>query len=1722
MTATINSGGLTDDNTLTVTGAIISSNLSSVSIHVFDGSTDLGPVTIDGSGNWSLTTNPLPDGLHTFTAVATGNFFNSPITAGPVTAIVDTLPPTVAVNIVDASLSDSDNSSVVTFTFSEKVSDATFAGLASGAGITVTGGTLSALTWNAGHTAATATFTATDGNETTGSVTVDANSYTDVAGNLGSNGTASVPIDTQNPTLFLNIVDGSLNDVDNSSVVTFTFSEVPVGFDASDITASHGTVTGLTQDLVGDPSGKTYKATFTADNDFTGAGSVSVAPGSYTDAALNLGGPGSGNVTIDTLAPGMTISTDDSVLKIGDVAHLTFTLDEPATNFDVTDIVVTGGTLSNFAIVDATHYTANFTPSPQSTTAATVDVAGGTFTDVAGNDNTAAPQLIMTVDTVSAATWSLTGDTGVTEGNPASYTVHLAGTLQAGETATIHLGLTNVDTTSADYASFTTAVTTAIGARTDVSFNAGTGTLTYTGNGSTPMTDLVINLGAINDSLVEGPESYTVALTTPGTTTGAPVALGAANSVTTTITDANTTTWSLTGDTGVTEGNPASYTVHLAGTLQAGETATIHLGLTNVDTTSADYASFTTAVTTAIGARTDVSFNAGTGTLTYTGNGSTPMTDLVINLGAINDSLVEGPESYTVALTTPGTTTGAPVALGAANSVTTTITDANTTTWSLTGDTGVTEGNPASYTVHLAGTLQAGETATIHLGLTNVDTTSADYASFTTAVTTAIGARTDVSFNAGTGTLTYTGNGSTPMTDLVINLGAINDSLVEGPESYTVALTTPGTTTGAPVALGAANSVTTTITDANTTTWSLTGDTGVTEGNPASYTVHLAGTLQAGENASIVLSLTNNTTNPDGSDLATEAQFDAAVAAAVATYNAVPAQGTLSYDSSTNKLTFTSDGHSMGNLVINLTAVNDTQLEANEQYTVAIATPTTTTGTPLALGTTSVTTTIVDNDPAAGAPITLQVDEAALLTGSNPALTAEVASSPLSFSAAGFNLTSFAFSNDISGLVKDLNSDGTQDIFWVRDSGTQISGYLDAAHTVLADRLTLNAPSSIAAGATGSVTVTETLSAALKNPSGIGAQVSSLGNVGVVATDTNGDTATGTVNLNVKDDTPKADLVSTSIAPTDSKTNVMLILDLSGSMNDPSGLTGLSRLDVEKAAVNELLEQYDSRGDVMVRLVTFSDSATASGSAWMTVAAAKAALTGLTAGGNTNYDAGLLTTMSAFTASGALSGPGTQNVSYFLSDGVPTVGSDWPQISGTQTTSGIQTNEQAVWESFLTTNKIISYAFGVGSGVTTSTLDPIAFDPAPGTQLADTPIIVTNLSELTSALAFSVPPTSGAFVAGINGAIAGSFGADGGHIQSITVDGETYTFNPTTNTITPSGGGTPSFAYDGTTHTLTVDTDTSAVGGELAITMTTGAFTFQPTSSFTSESVGYVLVDNDGDTAGNTLTFTASSVADHAPIVRDDHVITNISGGSAAIAIPSSALLYNDADADGQAIAVTATSGASDGSVSPASGSPIATVTFTDNGNSNGGSFVYTGSTTSPLASDTGIVTVDRSQTGTTLTGTDFGEILIGRDGTNNAINANGGNDVLIGGAGNDTLNGGAGADMLTGGSGNDTFVFKAITDSQPGAAHFDTIIDFTHNSDHIDTTAIAGATIVQGSVVTASTVAANSISWFVDNAHNETIVYVNTTATANHVDMEIHLTGTNINLSGSDILHHA
>ena len=146
------------------------------------------------------------------------------------------------------------------------------------------------------------------------------------------------------------------------------------------------------------------------------------------------------------------------------------------------------------------------------------------------------------------------------------------------------------------------------------------------------------------------------------------------------------------------------------------------------------------------------------------------------------------------------------------------------------------------------------------------------------AVNTAIGGRTDLSFDAATGTLTYSGDGN-PMANLVISLDTVDDRLVEGTEDFKVVLSDPGTTTVSDITLGASEAPTT-ILDNDRRPGRSAALATVTEGNTASYTV-IVRHAAVGRGRLDRVSLANEDHERDGSDLATEAQFDAAVEAAV-------------------------------------------------------------------------------------------------------------------------------------------------------------------------------------------------------------------------------------------------------------------------------------------------------------------------------------------------------------------------------------------------------------------------------------------------------------------------------------------------------------------------------------------------------------------------------------------------------------------------------------------------------------------------------------------------------------------------------------------------------------------------------------------------------------------------------------------------------------------------
>ncbi|MCR3930936.1 Ig-like domain-containing protein [Aeromonas caviae] len=340
-----------------------------------------GLTTADGGKTWTATFTPTPgfEGTASVT-VNSGSYTDlngNAGTGGSDRAPVDTAAPSVEVNIVDDKLTVGETSPV-TFTFSEKVTGFELGDL------TVEGGTVTGLTTADGGKTWTATFTPTPGFEGTASVTVNSGSYTDLNGNAGTGGSDRAPVDTAAPSVEVNIVDDKLT-VGETSPVTFTFSEKVTGFELGDLTVVGGTVTGLTSS----DGGKTWTGTFTPTPGYTGEASVTVKDGSYTDLNGNVGTGGSDDTAIDTLAPSVVVNIVDPQIIAGETSDVTFTFSEQVTGFELGDLTVVGGTVTDLKTTDGGKtWTGTFTPTPGFEGTASVTVNEGSYTDLAGNAGT--------------------------------------------------------------------------------------------------------------------------------------------------------------------------------------------------------------------------------------------------------------------------------------------------------------------------------------------------------------------------------------------------------------------------------------------------------------------------------------------------------------------------------------------------------------------------------------------------------------------------------------------------------------------------------------------------------------------------------------------------------------------------------------------------------------------------------------------------------------------------------------------------------------------------------------------------------------------------------------------------------------------------------------------------------------------------------------------------------------------------------------------------------------------------------------------------------------------------------------------------------------------------------------------------------------------------------------------------------------------------------------
>ena len=335
----------------------------------------------------------------------------------------------------------------------------------------------------------------------------------------------------------------------------------------------------------------------------------------------------------------------------------------------------------------------------------------------------------------------------------------------------------------------------------------------------------------------------------------------------------------------------------------------------------------------------------------------------------------------------------------------------------------------------------------------------------------------------------------------------------------------------------------------------------------------------------------------------------------------------------------------------------------------------------------------------------------------------------------------------------------------------------------------------------------------------------------------------GSLTIHVVDDAPSASpTANTSLSSLD--TNLLIVLDTSNSMNTAIGANGQSRLTASIQAIQQLLDRYDQMGDVKVRIVTFATDTHEVGSGWLSVADARTALAGIQLDGQgyTNYDKALAAAQDAFLTAGKLAN--AQNVSWFLSDGNPSLSSQMPQPGGQQngTTQpalgdGIDAQEEAAWRAFLNAHQITSHAVGIGPDIDAGSLHPIAHDGLAASNL-DGHVALTP-AELLATMGPSVGEVaSGRLLADLGANLR--MGADGfDHVASVTIDGQVHVIQNPDALVT--------------IHT--------AQGGTFVLDPKTSAYHYEPapqSPNTLSESIGFTLLDRDGDPVSSTLTIQVS------------------------------------------------------------------------------------------------------------------------------------------------------------------------------------------------------------------------------------------------------------------------
>ncbi|WP_164673221.1 Calx-beta domain-containing protein [Vibrio sp. ArtGut-C1] len=334
-----------------------------------------------------------------------------------------------------------------------------------------------------------------------------------------------------------------------------------------------------------------------------------------------------------------------------------------------------------------------------------------------------------------------------------------------------------------------------------------------------------VSLDSINDSIFEGPETFTLSGNTEEQSTPA-------TGIATIVDDGS-------GPGLSPDDDRPTVTMSDAGTINEGELASFKVSLSNPSATDVEVELSLNLGDTEAGDLGTLEYNTGSGWVTLPNDGVVTVpagqTQFDVRIASIDDAVYEGPEDFSVTVTGIGAVQGS-------DTGTATIVDDSS------GPGPDPDDDRPSVTITDAGTINEGDTANFKVTLSNASESSVQVELGLNLGDTEAGDLGTLEYNTGSGWVTVPNDGVLTVpagqTEFDVRIASIDDAVYEGPEDFSVTVTGVGAVQGS-------DTGTATIVDDGS------GPDPDPDDDRPSVAITDAGTINEGETANFKVTLSN-------------------------------------------------------------------------------------------------------------------------------------------------------------------------------------------------------------------------------------------------------------------------------------------------------------------------------------------------------------------------------------------------------------------------------------------------------------------------------------------------------------------------------------------------------------------------------------------------------------------------------------------------------------------------------------------------------------------------------------------------------------------------------------------------------------------------------------------------------------------------------------------------